>query len=503
MSAGRIGVLVVVSSCATAPPTPPRVRLDAGLVEGARSGEVAAYRGIPYALSPAGEWRWKPPRPAAPWTGALQARELGPVCPQPTERVLMFRRKVVTAAGGDPATVQPLGPVAEDCLSLNVWTPRRRGAAKLPVIVWIHGGSYAVGSGGDEAASLAELGVVVVTFNYRLGLLGFMAHPALTKESPHGSSGNYGLLDQVEALRWVHRNIDAFGGDRSRVTILGHSAGGGAVLQLLATPLARGLFQRAIAHSGTLNMSQPLASAEAHGVAVATKLGAPADNPLPALRAVSIDQLLAVSERGYDSTTDGWALPQSVLALMKAGALDPIPLVIGAAAAEADQFAFTPPDTRAAYRDWVRNEDGPRAERILALYPAATDADVGAATRRHMTDRDFVCPARYVAAQRPGRTWLFLFHGPPAFHGAELVPLFDQDIGAPASEARRRIGEAMRRYWVQFAATGDPNQPKLPAWPAYAGTAPRHLDIADPIRVTAGLERDACPIFDEAWEDAE
>jgi para-nitrobenzyl esterase len=373
------------------------------------------------------------------------------------------------------------------------------------VIVWIHGGSDAVGRGGSEPASLARLGVVVVTFNYRLGILGFLAHPALTRESPHGASGNYGLLDQIEALRWVHRNIEAFGGDPDRVMVAGHSAGGGAVLQLLVTPLARGLFQRAVAQSGTLDMSQPLADAEAEGIALAHQLGVPADDPLPALRAAPIESLLAITARGYQGTTDGWVLPSSAPSLLQAGRMDAMPLIIGATANEAAIFGFTPPARRVDYRELVRRDD-PAPERLLAHYPAPTDDDVPAAVRRYITDRDFVCPARYVAATRPGPTWLYLYAAPAApgarigaFHGAELRPQFAQEFGAPLGAMEQRIGDAMRRYWVQFARAGDPNVAGLPAWPVYQRARPRVLELGDPVRVTEGLGRDGCDVFDEVW----
>ncbi len=510
------GLAVAIGCHAAGSPTPrperrsglpPRVQIDSGVVEGLAVGTApgaAAFQGIPYAGPPTGPWRWKPPRAVEPWTGIRAAREPGPVCPQLPDRLPGFQRKLITALGGDPSVVPPLGPMSEDCLSLNVWTDDLRGTPPRPVIVWLHGGSDAVGTGGDEPASLAPLGVVVVTINYRLGLLGFMAHPALTQESPHHASGNYGLLDQIQALHWVQRNIAAFGGDPLRVTIVGHSAGGGAVLQLLATPLAHGLFHRAIAQSGTLDMSQPLAQAEAEGVTTATQLGVPANAPLPALRATTTEQLLAVSATGFQGTTDGWAIPRPVPTLLREGRMDPLPLIIGATAHEADLFGFAPPTHRDDYLALLRNADEARADRVLALYPAATDADIPQAVRRYLTDRDFVCPARYVAATRRGHTWLYLFSAPPApgaryaaFHGAELRPLFDLNLGAPLDDTAKRIGAAMRRYWVQFATAGDPNAPGLPDWPVYTGAEPRHLEIGDPVRAIAGLGRPACDVFDE------
>ncbi len=419
----------------------PRVQIDAGLIDGVASAGAAAFTGIPYASPPLGPARWKPPSPVAPWTGVRAARALGSMCPQPDTTAR--HRRVAVALGTDPDSVPPRGPTSEDCLFLNVWTTNLGGATRQPVVVWIHGGGYAAGSGGDEAASLAELGVVVVTFNYRLGLLGFLAHPALSAESPHHASGNYGVLDQIAVLRWVQRNIAAFGGDADRVTAVGHSAGAGAVLQLLASPLARGLVHRGIAQSSTLGMSRPLQAAEQDGVAIATRLGAPPEAPLPALRAASVEQLLAAVTGGAEGTTDGWVLPISVPEAIRTGRLDRVPLIIGATADEGDIFAIAALD-RDAYEKQVRTADPARADRVLALYPAGADAVT--AMRRYMTDRDFLCPAHYAAARRGGRTWLFRFSLRPstrigAFHGAELPLLFGTH-GGPRSDAAVRAADA-------------------------------------------------------------
>jgi para-nitrobenzyl esterase len=483
------------------PATGPRVELDTGIVEGlalAGAPGHAAFLGIPYASPPLGPARWKPPEPVAPWSGIRGARTLGSRCPQPD--VSARERRYALALGRDPSSIPPHRPTSEDCLFLHVWTTNLGGTAPLPVLVWIHGGSYRSGSGGDEPASLAVLGVVVVTINYRLGVLGFLAHPALTAESPHHASGNYGLLDQIAALRWVQRNIAAFGGDPTRVTVAGHSSGGGAVLQLIASPLARGLLHRGIAQSAALGMSRPLAIAEADGVAIATRLGAPADAPLPALRAAPVQQLVAALPGGIDGTTDGWVLPTSVPEALRTGLLDHIPLIVGATADEADIFAIPALD-RTAYEAHIRAAEGQRRERVLALYSGGTDATT--ALRRYMTDRDFLCPARYTAARRRGHTWLYRFSLPPkpddlgAFHGSELPLLF---AAAPISRgAAARAAEAMRSYWARFAATGNPDQPGLPSWPTYRIAPPRLLEIGDPVRIVDDARHPGCDVFDEAW----
>jgi len=510
--AGSFLVVTIANGVAAASPV--QVKVDAGLLEGSRFGTTpgGAFKGIPYAAAPAGDWRWKPPRPAPPWTGTRSAHALGPVCPQP-DTWPRIRRRVATLLGGDPDLVPPPRPISEDCLSLNVWTPNLAGKAKLPVMVWLHGGGFTIGSGDDEAAALAPHGVVVVTLNYRLGLLGFLAHPALTRESEHASSGNYGLLDQLEALRWVQRNIAAFGGDPTRVTIFGHSSGADAVLQLLASPLARGLFQRAVAQSSAGGETLALARAEAQGVELAARLEAPTANPLPTLRAANLERLLSVAPGGFEAVTDGWLLPDAVPRLLAAEQPHAVPLVLGATANEWVILAqaFPPPKDRDGYRALLLQAGEARLERLLALY-APVDDDVLTVATRYLGDRNFVCPTRHVAVQRRTRTWLYLVSAPPAlgpagvrfagFHGSDLRLLFGVDLGAPLGEVGERVGAAMRRYWVRFATTGDPNQPGLPEWPTYQGANPQHLELGDPIRVVAGLGRPGCDVLDEAQDEA-
>lgn len=486
----------------------PRVRIDAGILEGVRSGSdprVLAFKGVPYAASPAGAWRWKPPRPVSAWTGVRMARELGAVCPQSDRGPANFRR-LTTALGGDPAWVPPLGPTSEDCLSLNVFTTRLEGTQ--PVMVWLHGGANRFGSGSDEAAALAPHGAVVVTLNYRLGLLGFLAHPALGKESPQASSGNYGLLDQIEALRWVRRNIPAFGGDPNRVTVFGHSAGGDSVFQLLASPLANGLFHRAVAQSGGLGTSRPRAEMEAEGLRIATELGAPAGDPLPALRVLPAEQLVAASNGPFDAMADGWVLPAPGPGALTAGHESAVPLLIGATANEATIFSM--PQDLQGYRTLVEETAPTWKERLSALYPATNDEQARAAALRLITERDFVCPARYVAERRRGPVWLYLFSALPtpgpagarlgAFHGSDVRLLFGLTYGVPQGAIGEKVGDAMRRYWVRFAATGDPNAPGLPHWPAYDEGRPRYLELGDPIRPVSGRGAEGCDLFDEMWD---
>jgi para-nitrobenzyl esterase len=289
------------------------MRIDSGLISGQTNSDgVTSYLGIPFAMPPVGNLRWRPPQPVEPWNGVRKADHFGASCMQDEMGVrLPWSRGFMTQ-----------GPISEDCLYLNVWTPSRSGAKKLPVMVWIYGGGYSEGS--SEVAvyngeKLATKGVVVVTFNYRVGPLGFLAYPALTAESPHHASGNYGLLDQIAALKWVHRNIARFGGDPSKVTIFGQSAGAGSVGILMASPVAKGLFQRAITESGLglfrgLDSRKPLAEAEAQGVKYAERMGA---HSLAQLRALpSADFAKAIPGMpagltGFSSNLDNWVITKT------------------------------------------------------------------------------------------------------------------------------------------------------------------------------------------------
>src|SRR5215469_12331077 len=327
-------IALLVASVKIGWPAPihaPRVQIDSGMVEGiafGSDGRSGAFLGLPYAVAPTGALRWTPPHAVKAWQGIRAAKALGPSCPQQPERYPHFWQVTVAALGGDPSAVPPLGPTSEDCLFLNVWTSNLAGRSKQPVLVWIHGAGLSASRGGDEAALLAKSGAVIVTVNFRLGILGFLAHPALSKESPHNSSGNYALLDQIEALRWVHRNIAAFGGDPNRVTVFGNSAGAGAVLYVLSSPLARDLIHGAILQS--ISGASPfhnLSSAESAGLQMFSDL-APAGggDQVAAMRAASLDLLLAKSAAAtLGPIEDGWVVSNVGKELSPQ-----IPVIIGA-----------------------------------------------------------------------------------------------------------------------------------------------------------------------------
>ena len=341
-------------------PEPPRVTTATGPVTGTwveSEPTVAAFKGIPFAAPPVGELRWQPPKPVQPWERPLEATDFGRVCPQ-GDLVAQWVRMIAQALGGDATRFTDLGAMSEDCLNLNVWTADLQPKTKRPVMVWIHGGGFMTGSASTawfDGAHLAKKGAVVVTLNYRLGALGFLAHPALTAESPHGSSGNNGLLDQIAALRWVQENIAAFGGDPENVTIFGLSSGGSSVVYLMTSPEAKGLFHRAIGQSfmepyvhadkpesATFAGRLDLEAAEVLGAALAERAGV-AEGPkvLEELRALSAEKVVEASiieaqpySNYYVPNVDGWVLPEPPSRVYREGRQHDLPFLLGVTADE-------------------------------------------------------------------------------------------------------------------------------------------------------------------------
>ncbi len=511
------------------------VKIDTGLVQGvsaSESGDVVVFRGIPYAAPPVGDLRWRPPQPAKAWEGVRECAKFGPAAPQVVSPLLNSFPGMSLGAQTN-----------EDCLYLNVWTPAHRSAEKLPVMVWVHGGGYTFGADSQplyEGTNLSRRGVIVVGMNYRLGALGFLAHPALNAESEKGVSGNYGLLDQIEALRWVQKNIAAFGGDPERVTVFGESAGGNSVYSLVLSPLAKGLFQRAIPESGgTLNFAQlkksayGRESAEQQGIEFAKKCGVP-DGPgqAAALRALPVEVLLK-SVPGLDSSrtinfrnagmrlapiVDGYVLPDDPMTMFQQGTVNAVPMIVGANGNEGSMFALISklPASAEAFDAILDRDFGTKfAATFKELYPPA---QAKKSVTELLGDFSFVDSARFVArnyehAKAPAYLYNFshvasgtLGKMLGAHHGAELAFVFDNlQLGKETSPADQRIRDAMIGYWIQFAATGNPNKAGLPEWPAYTATNDRCLLITDEIEAVPHFRQaklDAIDAVMEAWHNA-
>lgn len=515
---------LIVAAVATALGLPAAGALDApaqtegGPVSGApgRDPSVRVFKGIPYAGSASGDRRWRPPGPVPAWDGVRSGARFGPSCMQ----VLAGERKPWTRE------FMTSGEVSEDCLSLNVWTAAGAADERRPVYVFLHGGGFREGSGAVpvyDGEGLARKGLVVVTVNYRLGVLGFLAHPELTAESAHGASGNYGLLDAVAALAWVKRNIAAFGGDPDTVTVGGQSAGGIAVHALVASPLARGLFQRAIVESGqstvakgrwSLRSLASLPEAEAAGARFARSK-----------RAVSVADLRAMSWEALTSPlpedepaprfvpiVDGRLLPKPVHEIVAAGGYNDVPTLTGVNADELGGLrGIQGPVTPAAFAE-LAEAYGDQAEAFLRLYPAATAAQARTAYAESSRDRALVGLSLWARERaRTSRTpaWLYLWTHPlpgpdaarfGAFHTSEVPYVMNALAmsGRPFTAADHEIADRVSSYWARFVATGDPNGPGLPAWPA-AGEEPDIMELGDGTAPLAAAESAEKRAFFEAF----
>ncbi|MFL6601654.1 MAG: carboxylesterase/lipase family protein [Steroidobacteraceae bacterium] len=464
----------------------------AGSVSGAgaaaRDTQVLTFKGIPYAAPPIGPLRWRPPQLPVPWSGARDATHFGADCMQ-TPYVISTGQKT-----------------NEDCLTASVWTGAHYRNAHRPVMVFIYGGAFIGGSAAYplyDGTKLAAEGVVIVGFNYRVGIFGFLAHPQLSAESPQKASGNYGLLDQIAALRWVKANIAAFGGDPERVTVFGESAGAASIALLMTSPLAKGLFEQAIVQSAVVLPLPELAAAEQSGAAI----GANIDT----LRQLSAEQLLAHNGDFFPRAThnvmamtfpspivDGYVLPVQPRKVFQSGAIDAVPTIVGVNADEGRMFADEgKPVSVADYQRWTREKFGALAPDILRLNPAATDSAAATATSAIIGDAVFVESARLIArgiSQHQPKTFAYLFTRRvggdplPATHSEELPFVFatlDQPSfikHPPPVPADLHLSSLMLRAWTRFAATGDPNAPGLPQWPRYDRATDPYLEFGTLIR---------------------
>ena len=459
------------------------VKTTSGLVIGG-ADDVVAFMGIPYAAPPVGPLRWRPPQPAPAWSQPLVANKVGPIC--------MQKYDAKDNGVGPP-------PMSEDCLTLNVWRPFVESDHALPVMVWIHGGGFVNGSGTAalyDGSALARQGVVVVTLNYRLGRFGFFAHPALDREHPGEPVGNYGLMDQIAALKWVRDNIDGFGGDPAEVTVFGESAGGISVNQLMVSPAARGLFKAAITESGVgreysvrLHEANPMGapSAEAAGEAFAKSLGVTGDDAA-SLRAISAEKILAAGDpaplNGSGPIIDGQVVPMDVADAFARGLEAKIPFIVGSNSLE---FPVPPAGVEKLLGSVAHLTPDQRAK-IEAAY-----GDKAAFAQNIVSDVIFTEPARHLAAlhaKNGQAVWLYRFSvlSPAvrgvlkgAVHASERQYVF-QTLAAspwPTGESDKAAATAMSAYWTNFAKTGDPNGGGLPSWPTYSPAQDRLLDFTN------------------------
>jgi para-nitrobenzyl esterase len=489
----------------TPPPAELVVQTAVGSVVGSVGGDTAdagtspagpqilTFKGIPYAAPPIGPLRWRAPQPPRPWSGVRDATHFGADCMQ-TPYVISTGQKT-----------------SEDCLTVSVWTAAHYRNARRPVMVFIYGGAFIGGSAAYplyDGSKLAAEGVVVVGFNYRVGIFGFLAHPQLSAESPQKTSGNYGLLDQIAALKWVKANISAFGGDPHRVTVFGESAGAVSIALLMTSPLAKAegasaLFEQAILQSAVLLPLPGLAAAEQSGAALGAKIDT--------LRQLSAEQLLAHNGDFFPHAThnvmamafpspivDGYVLPTQPRGVFQSGTVNAVPTIVGVNADEGRMFSAEGNAVSVtAYQRWTREKFGSLAPEILRVNPATTDSAATAATSAILGDVMFVESARLIAqgtSKRQPRTFAYLFTrrvgggSVPATHSEELPFVFaslDQPSfikHPPPTPADLKLSSAMLHAWTRFAANGDPNGPDLPQWPRYDRATDPYLEFGTPIR---------------------
>ena len=484
------------------------IQLDSGPISGKVEDGVRVFLGIPYAAPPVEDLRWKPPQAIASWGQVRNSTDFGPSCPQPRQ--------------------QDTGKFSEDCLYLNVWTTAKKPDERQPVMVWIHGGAFNFGSGSQpeyDGRNLAQKGVVVVTINYRLGPLGFFVHPLLSKESAHGSSGNYGLLDQIAALKWVQKNIAAFGGNPDRVTIFGQSAGSRSVTLLMISPLAAGLFHRAIAESGGpiigseyLNpaFNGNMAQVSKMGQDLAAKLGCDkAEDVLAALRAKSAQEIVAAADCKtsvfddglfFAPVFDGRVLPKNPLKAYAGGRQHDVPIIVGSTLNEGNLYLADETDlTVEKYKSFLKARFASNSGKAFEMFPAYEAKDVARAIDHFLTVAANAQPARLVAqsmARKKSRAYLYQFTRLPGtamarqlgvHHGVELAYVFgnmnksdgydDTDLG---------LSKKMMDYWVNFAKTGNPNGQGLADWPAYKSKSDLNLEFSNTLHTNKHLFRKEC-----------
>jgi para-nitrobenzyl esterase len=507
-------ILMAMSGVAAA-----QVKTTGGLVQGttAASG-IRVFKGVPYAAPPVGELRWQAPKPVVPWQGVRDATKFGAAC---------LQGKIFGDISFDN--------VSEDCLTLNIWTPAKSARERLPVMVWIHGGGFQAGAGGEnrhDGQAFARKGVVLVTINYRLGIFGFFAHPALTRESGHNASGNYGMLDQVAALRWVQGNIAAFGGDPRNVTIFGESAGSFAVSALMASPLAKGLFHKAIGESGAFfttgggTLAAPsLAASEQQGLKFGASIGAASLAELRAKPGTDVLQAAMKATPWFAPNVDGYFLPEDVYTIYASGRQAHVPLLAGWNADEVRAGVTLRKDkpTAESFAAELKKRFGDQADAFLKAYPVTTPAETLESAAALASD-SFIGYAtwKWIEMQlQTGKVPVYRYSFDrkiPVEPDQKVngVPATSADIGArhageieyvfgalelslpkvPWSPVDKKLSDAMTTYWANFARTGDPNGAGLPTWPRYDAGNRRVLHLDETIRDAPDTTRDRYELLD-------
>ncbi len=467
------------------------IEVSGGSIEGYfdEDNNLHVYKGIPFAAPPVGELRWKSPQPVIPWEGVKECKDFGPSPMQPKPRPFMF---------WSSEFLIPEEPISEDCLYLNVWTGAKNTKAKRPVLVYIYGGGFQSGGAACpiyDGTAMADKGVVFVSINYRVGPFGFLAHPDLSKEAEYGSSGNYGLLDMIAALKWVNENIEAFGGDPQNVTIAGQSAGAFGVNFLTASPLASGLFQKAIAQSGAsfyagpLRTSPDLEEAEKAGIALADSLGA---ESVKEMRQLPAEVILNAPRGRLTPFVDGYVLERPVLETYRSGNQNDVPVLIGW---NKNDILMGPPLTEPAFRDMVKSRFGDLSESFYEAYPASNPDEIRSTQYEMNRDEAFGIQVytwgKVQAGNGNAPVYMYNFNRDlpaftsetafGAFHSGEIVYAYDNlhTLDRPWEPIDHKIADMMSQYWVNFATTGNPNGPELPEWKPFEPTSTSVLVISE------------------------
>ena len=459
------------------------IKTENGLVSGYKNGEISIFQGIPFAQPPLGELRWKAPQPVKNWTGVLKCEKFS-ASPMQNKPVpfMMWTEEFIT----------PPENLSEDCLYLNIWTPAKSAKEKLAVFVWIYGGGFSSGSAACavyDGEEMSKKGIIFVSINYRVGVLGFLAHPELSRESENKVSGNWGLLDQIAALRWIQKNIEAFGGDPQKVTIAGQSAGSMSVCALVASPLAKGLFRGAIAQSGGILssfMNLSFSDAEKSGTAFMEKMKT---SNIEELRKKTAEELIAAGGN-FRPVNDGYIIPVDVFAAFKAGQFNDVTLMAGWVMGDGSLMGnqtMTPEQ----YKQQAITKYGDKAEEYLKLFPGKTDEEVAASLKESGLMQFAAMPAHLWAGFSKSKAYIYQFSHVPvdkpdfpnygAFHTSE-VPFALHTLHMwkrPWRDVDFAVEKTMDAYWVNFVKNGNPNGEGVPEWKVYEKSSGNIMEIGD------------------------